>query len=303
MNLRELEYLVALAETRHFGKAAEFCRITQSTLSTQIRKLERELGTDLVDRDGRIFRLTPAGEKIVKRAQSILHESNAIFAEAERMKHPESSTIRLGIFPTLGPYLLPHVMSAIAEKYPEMELLLVEAKSDDISAQLLDGSVDIGILALPVAPANEQLEVRDLFIEDFVLALPAGHPLAKFEEPVDLKELDGEQVLLLEDGHCLRDHALEVCKLAGLVERQDFRSTSLETLRHMVASGVGFTLLPRLAVSGSARTANIVIRDFASPAPARQIAMFWRRQNIYADFFPGLVDAFKHVSPDLVSYV
>jgi LysR family hydrogen peroxide-inducible transcriptional activator len=287
VNLRDLQYLVAVAEHRHFGRAAEACFVSQPTLSTQLRKLEQELGVELIERNPRNVLLTDAGERVVERARTMLREADNIRAIARQAVDPESGSIRLGIFPTLGPYLLPHVVPTIHARFPNLELLLVEEKTEVVLQRLRDGQLDVGILALPVHA--EQLHEEPLFEEDFVLAVPADHPLAATEGPVTTDVLAGEHVLLLEEGHCLRDQALSVCRLAGADERNGFRATSLETLRQMVGAGVGLTLLPELSVRPPVPPSEAVaLVRFAEPVPRRQIAMFWRTTSAYRDFLPKL---------------
>ena len=299
MNLRDLEYLVAIADHRHFGRAAEACYVSQPTLSTQIKKLETELGVQLVERGMRQALLTAAGQQVVERARLVLHETAAIRDIAQHHRDPEAGRLRLGLFPTLGPYLLPHVVPQVHARFPRLELLLVEEKTDVVLQQLRDGRLDVAVLALPVP--DDHLHAEFLFEEDFVLAVPADHELAGIEPPAPLSVLAGENVLLLEDGHCLRAHALSVCDLAGASERRGFRATSLETLRQMVAAGVGVTLLPDLAVEPPVPASpDIALIRFAEPAPRRQIAMFWRRSSIYADFLPELAELFRRLPPGLV---
>jgi len=299
MNLRDLDYLVAIADHRHFGRAAEACYVSQPTLSTQIKKLETELGVQLVERGMRQALLTAAGQQVVERARLVLHETAAIRDIAQHHQDPEAGRLRLGLFPTLGPYLLPHVVPQVHARFPRLELLLVEEKTDVVLQQLRDGRLDVAVLALPVP--DDHLHAEFLFEEDFVLAVPADHELAGIEPPAPLSVLAGENVLLLEDGHCLRAHALSVCDLAGASERRGFRATSLETLRQMVAAGVGVTLLPDLAVEPPVPASpDIALIRFAEPAPRRQIAMFWRRSSIYADFLPELAELFRRLPPGLV---
>lgn len=287
MNLRDLEYLVAVGEHRHFGRAAEACMVSQPTLSTQLKKLEQELGIPLIERSPRHVMLTAAGERVAERARVILDEAASIRALARQATDPEGGTLRLGLFPTLAPYLLPHVVPALHERYPNLELLLIEEKTEVVLDQLRSGRLDVGILALPVT--GEALEQQALFTEDFVLAVPAGHPLAVAGGPVDPSVLAGEQVLLLEEGHCLRDQALSVCRLTGASERRGFRATSLETLRQMVAAGVGITLLPELAVRPPVPPSDdIVLLRFSEPVPQREIAMLWRSTSVFQDLLPDL---------------
>lgn len=299
MNLRDLSYLVAVADHRHFGRAAAACFVSQPTLSTQIKKLETELGVSLIERNRRQVMLTDAGERIVERARLIMRETANIHDLARRTRDPAAASVRLGLFPTLAPYLLPHVVANVRERFPQLELLLVEEKTEVILQQLRDGKLDAGLLALPVHDA--QLHQHLLFEEDFVLAVPRDHPLADLDGLADVSMLDGERVLLLEDGHCLRDQALEVCRLAGATERSDFRATSLETLRQMVAAGVGMTLLPELAVHPPAPMSDrIHLVRFRPPVPSRRIAMFWRTSSAYADFLPELGEVLRTLPPGLV---
>jgi LysR family hydrogen peroxide-inducible transcriptional activator len=302
VNLRELEYLVALAEHRHFGRAAEACFVTQPTLSTQIRKLERELGVELVERNPRHAVLTGAGERVVERARVMLGEAESIRGIALQAQDREAGSVRLGLFPTLAPYLLPHVVPSLRQRFPKLELLLVEEKTEVVLQRLRDGQLDAGILALPVADGGLRTEV--LFEEEFLLAVPSTDPLAATKGPVDPSVLAGEQVLLLEEGHCLRDQALDVCSIAGAVERTGFRATSLETLRQMVAAGVGATLLPELSVEPPVPPSDdITLLRFADPAPRRRIAMFWRPSSVYADLLGVVADHIRAAARSLPVHV
>lgn len=299
MNLRDLRYLVAVADHGHFGRAAEACYVSQPTLSTQIRKLEAELGVQLIERNPRNIVLTAPGERVVERARVLLSEADNITEIARRARDPEAGTLRIGLFPTLAPYLLPHVVPKVRARFPDLELLLVEEKTEEVLQRLRDGKLDAGVLALPVP--DEGLHQEPLFSEDFVLAVPTNHPLAATDGPARTSVLAGESLLLLEDGHCLRDQALAVCKLTGAEERSGFRATSLETLRQMVAAGVGVTLLPELAVQPPvARSDDIRLIRFADPVPRRDIAMFWRRTSAYREFLPRVAQLFRELPPGLV---
>jgi len=300
MNLRDLKYLVALAEHKHFGRAAAACFVSQPTLSTQIRKLEEELGVPLVERAPRKVMLTPAGREAAARARGIVAEVEQMKEAARRSRDPEAGTVRLGIFPTLGPYLLPHVVPAIRERFPQLELLLVEEKSDVLLTQLRNGQLDAALLALPLH--DEQLHAEFLFEEPFVLAAPESHPLAA-HATLGMGDLADQRLLLLQDGHCLRDQALDVCHLAGALEKSEFQATSLETLRQMVAANVGVTLLPMLAVKPPvARSENIRLLGFTGEdAPSRRIAMVWRRSSAMGDFLQQLAGIFQSLPPDLLA--
>ncbi|MEN5038910.1 MULTISPECIES: DNA-binding transcriptional regulator OxyR [Stenotrophomonas] len=298
MNLRDLKYLVALADHRHFGKAAAACFVSQPTLSTQIRKLEDELGLPLVERAPRKVMLTPAGVEAAARARTIVAEVEQMKEAARRSRDPEAGTVRLGIFPTLGPYLLPHVIPNIRERFPQLELLLVEEKSDELLTRLREGKLDAALLALPLD--DDQLHAEFLFEEPFLLAVSQQHPLAR-RQHLDVQELSSQKLLLLEDGHCLRDQALAVCRLFGANEKSEFRATSLETLRQMVAADVGITLLPTLSVKPPVpRSDNIRLLDFSGDdRPSRRIAMAWRRSSAMTGFLEQLAQQFKRLPQGL----
>ncbi|WP_313220927.1 LysR substrate-binding domain-containing protein [Pseudoxanthomonas mexicana] len=297
MNLRDLKYLVALADHKHFGRAAAACYVSQPTLSTQIKKLEDELGVPLVERAPRKVMLTPAGRDAAERARRIVAEVEQMKEAARRSQDPEAGTVRLGMFPTLGPYLLPHVVPRIRARFPHLELLLVEEKSDVLLSRLREGKLDAGLLALPVA--DDQLHTEFLFEEPFVLAVPESHPLAQ-RGSLTLAELSHQQLLLLEDGHCLREQALDVCRLSGANEKSEFRATSLETLRQMVAADVGITLLPTLAVKPPvARSPNIHLLGFSDSHPSRRIAMVWRKSSAMSGFLQVFAQVFRELPPGL----
>jgi LysR family transcriptional regulator, hydrogen peroxide-inducible genes activator len=298
MNFRDLRYLVALADHRHFGRAAAASFVSQPTLSTQIKKLEEELGVSLVERAPRRVMLTPIGREIAERARKVIAEVEQMGEIARRSQDPEAGTVRLGIFPTLAPYLLPHVLPAIRARFPRLELLLVEEKTDQILARLRDGRLDAGVLALPLH--DDQLQIEPLFDEPFVLAVPQQHALAG-KPSLNLRDLDDQHLLLLEEGHCLRDQALDVCRMSGADERDGFRATSLETLRQMVAAGVGITLLPTLAVQPPVPTSDdIRLLAFQGDAPHRQIAMVWRRSSAMAGFLQQLAAEFRKLPKALL---
>ncbi|HWT15596.1 MAG TPA: LysR substrate-binding domain-containing protein [Patescibacteria group bacterium] len=286
MNLRDLRYLVALADLRHFGHAAEACFVSQPTLSTQLKKLEEELDVALIERTSRHVMLTDVGRDIAERARAVLREADQIRELAKRTRDPEAGSVRLGVFPTLGPYLLPHVVPRVRARFPDLTLLLTEDKTEELLRMLRDGRLDAAILALPIDDA--QLAHVDLFEEDFLLALPVGHALGK-RKRVDLSDLSRSELLLLEDGHCLRQQALDVCQLAGAAETRGFRATSLETLRAMVAAGVGITLLPSLSVSPPVAASDAIqLLRFSGKPPHRRIALFWRRSSALGPFLERL---------------
>ena len=288
MNLRDLRYLVALADTRHFGHAAERTHVSQPTLSAQIKKLEDYLGTPLVERQPRRIALTDVGERVVARARRVLQDCDDIVELARAARDPLAGTLRLALIPTLGPYLLPLVTPALRRRLPRLQLMLYEYQTAPLLERLRGGELDVGILALGVE--TEGLETRVLGEEAFTLALPAAHRLAK-QPAVRADDLTGETLLLLEDGHCLRDQALEVCSRVDVHEAQDFRATSLETLRQMVAAGLGVTLLPELATRGPfAASKSVVVRPFGRPVPHRTIGAVWRKSTTRAQAIAVIAD-------------
>jgi Transcriptional regulator len=291
MNLRDLRYLVALADERHFGKAAERCFVSQPTLSAQIRKLEEYLGVSLVERQPKRVALTPSGEKIVRRARLLLQEADAIVDLARTDRDPLSGPLKLALIPTVGPYLLPHVAGRLRKDVPRLKLMLYEYQTEPLLERLRAGEIDVGILALPVI--LDGLDSAVLYDEPFMLAVPASHPLAD-QERVKVDDLRGETLLLLEDGHCLRDQALEVCSRVRVNEAHDYRATSLETLRQMVAAGHGLTLLPELAAETPVGTARgLRVKPFARPAPVRTIGAVWRKSTTRAPAIEAIVTAIR----------
>jgi LysR family transcriptional regulator, hydrogen peroxide-inducible genes activator len=277
MNLKDLKYLVALADTGHFGRAAQRTFVSQPTLSAQLKKLEEYLGVKLVERHPKNVQLTEVGKEVVARARRMLNEGDEIVALARNNTDPLSGKLKVALIPTIGPYLLPRVMQKLRKALPQLGLMLYEHQTKELLKLLRDGEIDLGILALPLD--QEGLESRRLYREEFTVALPSDHPLVQ-KSSIKASDLKGQTLLLLEDGHCLRDQALEVCSRIDVREAEDFRATSLETLRHMVVAGLGVTLLPELAVEspfGSQR--GLVIRQFSKPAPARIVGAVWRKST------------------------
>lgn len=300
MNIRDLEYLVALDDHRHFGRAAAACLVSQPTLSTQVKKLEAELGAPLVERGQRQVHLTLVGEQIAQRARVVLGEVADIRALAQQASDPRGGSLRLGVFPTLGPYLLPHLTGPLKKAFPNLELLLVEEQSHLLVDRLHAGTLDAALLAMPSGDAS--LHEEAVFVEEFVAALPVGHPLASAQEPLSTKDFTAEQILLLAEGHCMRDQALAVCQGAGASAPSGFEATSLETLRHMVAAGVGTTLLPRLAVSDPMPAhPGVVLREFAEPKPHRVIGLHWRESSVFSTLLPEVADVIRELPTDAIA--
>ncbi len=294
MNLRDLQYLVAVAEQLHFGKAARACNVSQPTLSMQLKKLEETLGVALFERSNKRVMLTATGQEIAARARRILTEVEELRRTARAARDPEAGLLRLGIFPTLAPYFLPHLVPLLRAHFPRLDLQLVEERTPELLAQLSAGGLDAALLALPVAAHG--LSSAAVFDEPFLLAVGRDHPLAK-RKTVTLSDMRGQHMLLLEDGHCLRDQALEVCHLAGTEESSRFRATSLETLRHMVASSDAITLMPHLATRRDDSLMRYI--PFARPAPSRRIGLVWRSTSARRRLFEAMVRRItdSHIPP------
>jgi len=276
-SVRQLEYLVAVAEERHFGRAARRCHVSQPGLSLQIRRLEEALGAALLERSPRGARLTPAGERAVERARRVLAELAVLVEETRGAGRPLEGPLRLGVIPTVAPYLLPRLLRVLRRDHPDLQLSLREDLTGRLVEELQDGRLDLVLAALPVAGADT--EALPLYDEPFDLLVPAGHPLAAPGEARP-EALENAEVLLLEDGHCLRDQALEVCRSAGAHEAEELRATSLRTLAQMVAGGFGVTLVPRLAVAAERpRGKDVAVRRFAPPPPHRSVGLLWRRSS------------------------
>ncbi|HET8726128.1 MAG TPA: LysR substrate-binding domain-containing protein, partial [Alphaproteobacteria bacterium] len=264
ITLKQLRYLVAVADARHFGQAASACNISQPSLSAQIQQLEEALGVKLFERTKRRVAPTLLGDAMAERARKVLADVDQIVAMAHTTARPLAGPFRLGVIPTLGPYLLPRIMPRLRRAYPDLLLYLREDLTERLLERLLRGQLDAALLALPVDRPG--LIEQPLFDEPFLVAAPCGHPLAVRRE-VCQADLIAENLLLLEDGHCFRDQALEVCRMSGRPTEDGFAATSLETLREMVAGGIGVTLLPSLACIGRPATDDAVtVLPFAEPA-------------------------------------
>lgn len=295
MNLRDLRYLVAVAEHKHFGRAAEACFVSQPTLSTQIKKLEDELGVTLIERTNRQVMLTPVGERIVAQAGRVLREVNQMVRIAEEHKDPYGGDFRLGIIPTVAPYLLPKILGPIKKAFPKLRIHLTEAQTHDITRMLREGDLDAMILALPVE--EENLKQVKLYTEPFYFAVSRNHPKAG-RKSVSVHDLDHEEVLLLEDGHCLRDQALEICSSHNAVENTNFRATSIETLRQMVAANVGITLMPELAITS--RTGPVRYLPFKDDKPHRDIGLCWRASSTRRELIIEIGEVLKRTMKQIM---
>ena len=290
--IRALEYLVAVADAGHFGRAARRCAVSQPALSASIAGLEDLLGVVIFERSRRGARVTRAGEPLVARARAVLRAADELIEAARAARGPLAGPLHLGVIPTVAPFVLPRWLPAVHTAHPDLQLFLHEDRTERVLAGLRDGALDLLLLALPVdGEGLEQLPVAD---EPFVLALPAAHPLARARGPVREAELAHEHLLLLEDGHCLRDQALDVCHRAGASEAGEVRATSLATLTEMVAGGLGATLLPASGVAAlTGGRDEIVLRRFRAPAPGRTLGLVWRRSSPRAEDFRALADGLR----------
>lgn len=301
MTLQELKYIVALADCGHFGMAASQCHISQSTLSTQIKKLEEYLGAPLFDRSLKPAVPTALGAQVIESARTILLEEQKIRELVTGNRDPMSRTVRLGAIMTLGAYYLPHALVTLQKQYPKLRLLLRENLTGYLLQNIHDGQLDAALIAIPVQ--DSQLEIVPLFTEPFVAALPPGHHLTK-RKTVALADLAAEKLLLLEEGHCLRDQALEVCGLNNL-SGEEVRATSLETLRQMVGLGIGSTLLPALAASAHTGETRppVEMRPLKSPGASRTIALVWRKRSPLTTTLRAVSAALGRSPPDGVRKV
>ena len=298
MTLTELKYIVAVARERHFGRAADACHVSQPTLSVAIKKLEEELDLKIFERNANEVTVTPLGAEVVRQAQTVLEQAAAIREIAKRGKDPLAGPLRLGVIYTIGPYLLPDLVRQVIARTPQMPLMLQENFTVRLLEQLRLGEIDCAILAEPFPDTN--LAIAPLYDEPFVAAVPAAHPLAA-REHITADEIKQETMLLLGNGHCFRDHVLEVCpefaRYSNDAEgiRKSFEGSSLETIKHMVAAGMGVTLVPRLSVPSAAlmpRTpafeqaaatmtslefTHLRYLPFEGEVPSRRVVLAWRR--------------------------
>ncbi|MGV3345679.1 DNA-binding transcriptional regulator OxyR [Enterobacteriaceae bacterium LUAb1] len=290
MNIRDLEYLVALSEYRHFRRAADSCHVSQPTLSGQIRKLEDELGVMLLERTSRKVLFTQAGLLLVDQARTVLREIKILKEMASQQGETMAGPLHIGLIPTVGPYLLPQIVPMLHRTFPKLEMYLHEAQTHHLLNQLDSGKLDCAILAL-IKETEAFIEVP-LFDEPMKLAIYQDHPWHD-RRRVAMSSLAGEKLLMLEDGHCLRDQAMGFCFQAGADEDTHFRATSLETLRNMVAAGSGITLLPSLAVPSERVRDGICYLSCYEPEPKREIALIYRPGSPLRNRYEQLAEAIK----------
>jgi LysR family hydrogen peroxide-inducible transcriptional activator len=293
-SIRQLQYAVAVADSPSFSAAAELCHVSQPSLSAQIAELENALGVRLFERDRRRVLLTTAGREVVDRARRILLETDDLIEASRRLGDPLDGTLRLGVIPTISPYLLPSISPEMRKRHPRLTVVWVEDKTDVLANSLHQGTLDAAILALEADVGEVESEV--IATDPFVLAAPKGHPLGERAGPASPRELRDASVLLLDDGHCFREQALAFCAKARAHEL-GFRATSLSTLAQMVAGGAGVTLLPRLSLPTEARRADLEVRPFAEPAPHRTIAFVWRKRSPLAEALRKVAATIRRVYP------
>ncbi len=290
-SLKQLEYLVALADKEHFGKAAAVCHVTPSTLSAGIKDLETVLGVSLAERTKRSVLMTRLGRQIADRGRVLLRDAEDIMALAAAQRAPLTGDLTLGVIPTIGPFLLPRMLPGLREKYPLLRLYLREEQTEALLAKLRCGEIDAAVIALPYD--TEGLTIRHLFDDPFRLACPAAHELTG-QKAVSLQDLAKVPLLLLEEGHCLRGHALAACQLEERKQHAGFESTSLHTLVQMAAAGIGVTLLPELAIDGGITAGTGVELIDLAGTPFRQIGLVWRRSSHREKEFDLLAREFRN---------
>jgi len=284
MNLRDLRYLVAVADLRSFIQAADQCFVSQPTLSTQIKKMEDSLGAQIFERTNKKVLPTEVGEQIIASARRILIEVDTIERLANNAQDPLSGNFRLGAIPTLSTYIFPGLVPKIIQTLPKLRLILVEEKTETLIAQLKQGKLDAALLAMPIN--DDYLEARMLFEDEFYLALASDHPLAR-KQTIAQPDLLNQQLLLLDEGHCLRGQALQICQINDAEEQQDVRATGLETLRQMVKAGTGITFMPKIAILEPEEGIRYI--PFDDPAPKRTIGLFWRRTSSRNELLEELI--------------
>jgi LysR family hydrogen peroxide-inducible transcriptional activator len=264
MNIRDLKYLIALSEYKHFGKAAAACFVSQPALSMQIKKLEESLGVQLLERTNKTVLLTAAGLQITERARKMLEQFEEMYHLAKLAEDPHHATLKIGIIP------------ALSKKFQKVFFYLIEAQTSQLIDELKTGKLDAVFLASPLSTTEPSFSHVIVFKEAFLLAVPRAHPLAK-RKTIQKHDLENERLFLLEEGHCMRDQTLSLCEKMDATESHDFRATSLETLRHMVAAGNGITFMPQLAVQ---KNQDVVYIPFSAPKPMRSIGLYWRSSAV-----------------------
>ena len=304
MNLRDLKYIIAVAESRHFGKAAERCFVSQPTLSGQIKKLEDQLGIAIFERTNRSVEITPVGEEILANARRIMEQADGIEQVARAYQDPLAGPLRIGAIPTLSPYLMPLILAPLKQQLPQMKLILSEELTDTLLERLHDHEIDVALLATPIE--EHELETLPLFDEPFWVAYSCDHAFYE-KDRISLRDLKKENLLLLAEGHCLADQAMDVCHMK---ERQthgemaDLRASSLETLIQLVGAGYGVTLVPALAMRGSwTAGSGVVAQPLAIAGASRRVALVFRRSFPRRAALQALAGIILDNRPNTVTHV
>lgn len=283
MNIRDLKYLIAVAKYQHFGEAAKACYVSQPSLSIQLKRLEEYLGVRLIERTNKKVLVTPLGQQVIEQAKVVVSEFEQLKHMCQDFQNPYHSVLRMGIIPTIAPYVLPAILKNLKQAYPKLKVLVKESQTRVIVDDLQNGELDFLILALPIdCPRSHEAM---LYHEPFLLAAPKGHALAK-SRSVNETHLENEEIMLLEDGHCFRDQALDLCKKVGAREKHELGATSIETLKHMVAAESGITLIPEKAADSQHDLISYI--PFKSPKPVRTVGMVWRESSTYHELLSEL---------------
>ena len=294
-SVRQLECLVAVSKHLNFRAAARECHISQPALSAQVARLEEILGVTLFERNRRRVLLTPVGEVVTERAKRLLADLDDLDVVARAHADPLAGQLRLGVIPTIAPYLMPRVLPTLRAVCPNLELLLREEQTARSLELLGEGKLDAVLLALEAELG--EVSTLPLFRDPFVFAAAAGHPLAQ-RKSVKTADLQSQRVLLLEDGHCLKDQAWAICQAEGVKSIVDFRATSLGTLAQMVSTGAGITLLPQLSLPTVGKLPGLVVRPFAKPVPYRTIGLVWRRTSPRRELFEAVAGVLRRLGPE-----
>ena len=294
ITLRQMQYAVALAETGHFGRAAERSHVTQPGLSQQIRQLEALCGGPLFDRLGKSVRLTPLGREFIERSRPILEQTEGLLSFVGGQRGNPARPLRLGVIPTVAPYLLPHVFPALQRDLPELSFTVSESRTDALVDGLADGSLDLALIASEPKAGGPRLATAPLFADEFVLATGSGD---NAEDPMPLAAIDGDRMLLLDEGHCFRDQAIAACGLDPDMARRTFAATSLSTIVEFVANGQGITLLPEIALKKEATGDRIRIHRLQSPGARRLLSLVWREATPFGAVFEQVAETIRRARP------
>ena len=299
--LRQLEYIVALADTGQFVEAAKACAVSQPALSKQVREVEEKLGIELFERSRPKVIVTPAGQEIVTRARRLLMEARELVNVASTFEGERHGTLRLGVIPTVAPYGLPGLLAKLRGLYPDVSVAIQELQTEELVRQLRSGAVDLGLLARPFD--DEGLMGPDLIEEPFVLVAPTDHPLSG-QDTIGPQEIAGASLILMEDGHCLRDQAIDVCQVAGKPPATSVTAASVATLVRMVESGLGATLLPASAIKAEVHKGQgLVVRSFGDSPPGRILTLQWRKTSTNAPWFSDIADTLREHYLELNEFI